>query len=259
MVQRILRGYNWKSLIVLALFVVLSVTVGFVWNDLLSRNLRVVNWFLIAIWVVVVLLLCWDVRPSQDLALASVALLGGFGFEWWGTNTHLWTYFTAEKPPLWILPAWPLAALATARVAVAVEWVLARRDWKWNIVYWVSMVLFYAAMIHFLLPAVRMTSTRLGIGLMLLVIATGKAPRRDVALFLAGTLLGILFEYWGTSRRCWTYYTGQIAPTVTVFAHGFAQVLYARTLTFFDWPLKRLDLPWSVRAREVPGPDDPPG
>ena len=53
-------------------------------------------------------------------------------------------------------------------------------------------------------------------------------PRRDVVAFLSGTALGVLLEYWGTSRGCWTYYTREVPPAVAVVAHGFAAVAFNR-------------------------------
>jgi CHASE2 domain-containing sensor protein len=124
------------------LLLLLYVAIGVRWNDLLKLNIGVVNWLLLAIWILMNALLCWDVRPSQDLALAVVALAGGWVFESWGTHTQLWSYFTGDKPPLWILPAWPVAALATARIAWAIESALAQRQMNFTIPYWLLMALF---------------------------------------------------------------------------------------------------------------------
>jgi hypothetical protein len=252
MFRCLLSGYDRSSLVPFALLVIVYITVGALWNDLLRQNLGVINWYLVAIWVTMNALLCWDVRPTQDIALALVGLVGGLGFEWWGTNTQLWSYFTAQKPPVWILPAWPVAALATARVAFALERVLSLRKANWQILYWVSMATFTGGMVHFLSPSIGMLSSRLVVGLIAGVIASSKAPRRDFSLFVAGSFLGIFLEYWGTSRNCWTYYTLETPPLITVAAHGFAQVVYARTLSGLEWSLRRAGLAWKIRAREYP-------
>ena len=244
------RGYDRKSLIALGFLMVLYVAIGVVWNDLLRQNLPVVNGFLIAIWITMNALLCWDVRPSQDVTLAIVALAGGWLFESWGTHTQLWWYFTGEKPPLWILPAWPVAALATARIAYALEAALAQRQMNFVIPYCLLMAAFAGSMIRFLWPSVETTSSQVAIVWIAGVIATGRAPRRDVWLFLAGSALGIFLEYWGTSRNCWTYYTREIPPPVTVAAHGFAQIVYARVLSGLEWGLRRLGFTWPTRAGE---------
>jgi hypothetical protein len=215
----------------------------------------VVNWFLIAIWLFMTALLCWDVRPSQDIALAVVATVGGFFFEYWGTNTNLWWYFTREKPPLFILPAWPVAALATARIVFAVDRVLIRWNLPWTVLYWAFTAVFALGMARFIRPSLHMAPTWVMCAVVGLVIVTGRSPRRDVSLLLAGMALGYFLEYWGTSRACWTYYTREIPPLVTVMAHGYAQIVFARTLGAMDWGLKRLGATWTVRFRDGSDPD----
>ncbi len=254
MLRFLLSRYDRWSLAALAAMVALYVTIPYVWNDLARQNLRVVNWFLIAIWLFMTALLCWDVRPAQDIALAAVALAGGALFEGWGTNTGLWTYFTGEKPPLWILPAWPVAALATARIVFAFDRVLIRWNLNWKVLYWALTAVFALGMGWFIRPSVTMASTWVMCGIVSLVIVTGRSPRRDVALVLAGMALGYFLEYWGTSRACWTYYTRQTPPLVTVMAQGFAQVVFARTLDAMDWVLSRLGAPWTVKARDGADP-----
>ena len=55
-----------------------------------------------------------DIR--KDALLIAVSFAGGFLIESWGTHTGLWSYYTGEKPPLWIIPAWPIATLAIERL-----------------------------------------------------------------------------------------------------------------------------------------------
>jgi hypothetical protein len=250
--------YDRWSLVALAGMVILYVTIPWIWNDLARQNLRVVNWFLIAIWLFMTALLCWDVRPTQDLALAVVALAGGAMFEGWGTNTGLWWYFTGEKPPLWILPAWPVAALATARIVFAFDRILIRWNLPWKALYWIFVAVFALGMARFIRPSVMMVPTWLMSGVLGVVIATGNSHRRDVSLLLAGMALGYFLEYWGTSRACWTYYTREVPPLVTVMAHGYAQVVFARTLDAMDWVVKRLGVSWTVRARDGAMPSEGP-
>jgi hypothetical protein len=49
-----------------------------------------------------------------------------------------------------------------------------------------------------------------------------------VLVFIAGTALGYFLELWGTTRECWTYYTGQTPPLFAVLAHGMAAVAFWR-------------------------------
>jgi len=251
MLRFLLSRYDRWSLVALVLMLALYVTIPFVWNDLARQNLQVVNWFLIAIWIFMSALLCWDVRPAQDMALAAVALAGGAMFEGWGTNTGLWWYFTGEKPPLWILPAWPVAALATARIVFAFDRVLIRWKLPWRALYWFFAVVFALGMARFIRPSLMMWPTWLMSGALVVVIVTGHSPRRDVSLLLAGMALGYFLEYWGTSRVCWTYYTREIPPLITVMAHGYGQVAFARILDAMDWGVKWLGVSWTVRARDA--------
>lgn len=251
MLRFFLSRYDRWSLVALALMAAVYITIPLVWKDLAAQNIQVVNWFLITIWVFMSALLCWDVRPARDTALAVVALAGGFLFEGWGTTTRLWSYFTGESPPLWILPAWPVAALATARIAFLLDRALMRLPAvNWNILYWLFVVVFAAGMARFIRPSLWMMPTWVMCAAVGLVIVTGRAPRRDVSLLVAGMALGYFLEYWGTSRACWTYYTRQVPPPVTVMAHGFAQVVFARTLSALDLVPRALGAAWTVRARD---------
>ncbi len=65
-------------------------------------------------------------------------------------------------------------------------------------------------------------------------------PDRDLVLFVAGAGMGVFLEYWGTSRKCWTYWTAEIPPPVAVFAHGFASIAFSRAVTLLDVGLGRL-------------------
>lgn len=258
MARSVLARYDRKSLAVLAMTALVYAGIGFFWSDLLRENLRVVNGYLVAIWVVMTALLCWDVRPSQDMALALAAMIGGWAFEWWGTHTGLWWYFTGEKPPLWILPAWPVAALATVRIGYGVEALLSRLNWNFRVGYLVLAAGFVLWMTLFLWPSVRMPAGWVALAALGAIAASGgwegRSARRDVSLFLAGLGLGIFLEYWGTSRNCWTYYTREVPPPVTAAAHGFAQIVYARVLTALDRLSRRLGFRWPVGPRQYPCP-----
>lgn len=255
MTRSVLARYDRKSVVVLVMAAFVYAGIGLFWNDLLRENLSVVNWYLVAIWIAMTALVCWDVRPSQDAALAVTALVGGWTFEWWGTHTGLWWYFTGEKPPLWILPAWPVAALATVRIAYGLEALLSRLGGNFRLAYWVLAAGFVLWMTRFLWPSVRMPATWVALAALVAIAATGgqeRWARRDVSLFLAGLALGIFLEYWGTSRNCWTYYTREVPPPVTAAAHGFAQIVYARVLAGLDRILQNLGFSWPVGPREYP-------
>jgi hypothetical protein len=228
-------GYNGKSVVAVMLVLALGGAIGFCEADLLRRNLSDINWLLIGLWAGMTALLCWKVQPARDLALAAVALAGGLAFEWWGTHTRLWCYFTGETPPAWILPAWPVAALASSRIALLLERVWSKARVNWQIPYWGAMLLFAVGMVWFIWPSLNLFLSKAACGLIVVVVVLGKRHRRDCCLFLGGACLGVLLEYWGTTRGCWTYYSGATPPLIAAAAHGFAQVCYARTLDAFAW------------------------
>jgi hypothetical protein len=58
--------------------------------------------------------------------------------------------------------------------------------------------------------------------------ATPGDRRLAVITFAAGSGLGYFLERWGTTRLCWTYYTGQAPPFFAIFAHGMAAIAFWR-------------------------------
>ena len=64
--------------------------------------------------------------------------------------------------------------------------------------------------------------------LCLLLILVPYDRRLALLTFAAGAGLGYFLERWGTTRECWTYYTGQTPPLFAVLAHGMAAVAFWR-------------------------------
>ena len=230
------QRYDRLSALAFALLVSLCVTVGYSFRDLLDANGQM-DWLLAGTWVAMAALLTWNVLPRRDLLLFAVGAVGGGVIEWWGTNTRLWSYFTAERPPLWILPAWPIAALSIDRMARLAERLLggfeARRGRSLELrslkaAYYVVVPVFVVSLLLFIRPSLDQLASRVVLAIVLLVTFVRPEPRRDLLLFAAGSLLGVFLEYWGTSRECWTYYTHQVPPPVAIFAHGFASIAFAR-------------------------------
>jgi hypothetical protein len=58
----------------------------------------------------------WGADIRSDSVIVAIGFVGGLVIESWGTQTHLWTYYTLERPPLWIIPAWPIASLSIDRL-----------------------------------------------------------------------------------------------------------------------------------------------
>lgn len=221
-------GWDRKSLIALGLLVSVGALVGYRWSDLIDPS-GGMDWLLLGTWLWMAAMLTWSVSLRRDLVFLAVGFAGGGVIEWWGTNTRLWTYFTLERPPLWILPAWPIATLAIDRMARILDRGLGRvQEPKFFLAYWVFMPSFVVSMIAFARHTVGIGATQVVIALMAGVTLACRDPRRDFTLFAAGSALGIFLEYWGTSRQCWVYYTGQVPPPVAAVAHGFAAVAFAR-------------------------------
>lgn len=226
--------YDRRSLVALAVLVLTGAAVGYRWSDLIDVD-GGMDWLLAGIWLWMAALLTWNVRPRRDLVVLAVGLGGGGFIEWWGTQTQLWHYFTAERPPLWILPAWPVAALSIDRLAHFLDLARGRAEVLrpvpssfYRVAYWLLLPGYMLWMFAFMGPTWNTTASRVVGVLMLAVVLRSKHHRRDVVMFAAGSLLGFFLEYWGTSRECWTYYTAQVPPAVAVFAHGFAAVVFAR-------------------------------
>ena len=266
-------SYDRRSLLALALLITTGSAVGYHWSDLLDAN-GSMDWLLGATWLLMAALLCLGVNARRDLLLLAVGLCGGTVIEWWGTNTLLWSYFTDERPPPWILPAWPIAALTIDRLARLLErpvLALERRrrrafgERSFRVFYFAVLPAFVVALFAFVWPSLQKPATQ--VVLVIVAFVTLRCPnaRRDAFLFVAGSALGVLLEYWGTSRQCWTYYTQEVPPPVTVFAHGFASVAFARVHAFaerlLDGALDRLTgnprIPADAALRRASC--DPPG
>jgi hypothetical protein len=227
----VLERYGRRSLGALGLLVLVGSAVGYRWSDLVDTS-GVLDQLLFAIWVGMAAAITWNVRPRYDLRLVLVGAVGGGMIEWWGTNTGLWSYFTNERPPLWILPAWPAAALTIDRGRALLDRLVDQHGPRpirpFRVAYYLLLPGFAVCMLRFLAPSLGRGASWVVVGLMTLVVLRCPAPRRDVLLFVSGTVAGLFLEYWGTSRECWTYYTRQIPPPVAVAAHGFASVAFAR-------------------------------
>ncbi|MCK6504210.1 hypothetical protein L6R53_12550 [Myxococcota bacterium] len=230
-------GYDRRSLVALAGLFAVYTAVGVNWFHLLDLS-RGMDWLLAGIWAFMTAVLCWDIRASRDVPLVIVAFFGGLVIEAWGTQTSLWRYFTAERPPIWILPAWPVAALTIDRIYRLLQAVVP--PWRLGAVYAVGVPLFVLAMTRFLWPSIDQSWSQVVVALMIGVTLTPGDRREEVLLFTAGSLLGVFLEYWGTSRRCWTYYTGQVPPLEAIFAHGFASLAFLRGTRALGWARTRL-------------------
>lgn len=194
-----------------------------------SRPLWIqVDLLLIGIFAALSLLITAGADLRADARIIAVGLAGGLVIESWGTQTALWTYYTFERPPLWILPAWPLASLAIDRL-VRLLGLLTPARLPARALYWVVFPGFYALMLAFVQPTLDRSLTLAALFLCAFLILTPTDHRTALLTFAAGAGLGYFLELWGTTRACWTYYTLQTPPLFAVLAHGMAAVAFWRT------------------------------
>jgi hypothetical protein len=172
-------------------------------------------------------------RPDlkADARIVLVGLAGGLVIESWGTQTELWTYYTLERPPLWIIPAWPVASLAIDRLYRLLGHLVPAQRTPGALVglYWLTFGSFYPLMLAFVWPTLDKSLTIAALLLCALLILSPTDHRVAVLTFVAGTGLGYFLERWGTTRECWTYYTRELPPVFAVLAHGMAAVAFWRT------------------------------
>ncbi|MBV6401325.1 MAG: hypothetical protein CNIPEHKO_01624 [Anaerolineales bacterium] len=213
------------------------------WNDAWWRTM---DWLLLGIFGFMTVTIIARANLKTDLLIIFVGVCGGLAIESWGTQTNLWHYYTAERPPLWIIPAWPIASLSIDRITRAILFLTTKdtkvtRDLKKNsFVYFVSFVLnfktlywivfasFLTLMLVFVAPTFDKSFTWLALLLSILLILTPTDHRYAILTFIAGSGLGYYLELWGTTRECWTYYTFQTPPLFAVLAHGMAAVAFWR-------------------------------
>ena len=199
---------------------------------------RYIDWLLIGIFGFMSITIIARADLKTDLLIIFVGLCGGLAIESWGTQTNLWHYYTAERPPLWIIPAWPIAGLSIDRITRFLNYAVRRiqssfqsletLDSLLKFFYWLVFAAFLSLMLVFVAPTFDKSYTWLSLGLCVLLILTPTDHRFALLTFLAGTGLGYYLELWGTTRQCWTYYTFQTPPLFAVLAHGMAAVAFWR-------------------------------
>jgi len=241
---------RWRSLLdsmrftgssgyMLSAFALLALVIGYVWWPLAKTYFAYVaageniwarmDWLLIGIFSFISVLIMLGADLRKDAVLFLVGLAGGLVIEGWGTQTQIWTYFTHERPPLWIIPAWGLANLSIFRL-VKFQSAVAPQETPllYRSLYWIIFPVFLAMMVHFVWPTLDKSFTVLALIAVTFIMLTPTNYRLAVLIFIAGTGLGYFFERWGTTRHCWNYYTGQTPPPFSVLAHGLAAVAFWR-------------------------------
>ena len=253
LIHRALKNlWTRDSNILLGGFFVTVILIIYIWWPLAQEYLAYVDWngpwwhymdwLLLGIFGFMSITIISRANLKTDLLIIFVGICGGLAIESWGTQTNLWHYYTAERPPLWIIPAWPIASLSIDRITRGLDFGLrslltfARQrnqsqetlDSIFKILYWLTFVSFLSLMLIFVAPTFDKSFTWLSLGLCILLILTPTNHRFALLTFIAGSGLGYYLELWGTTRECWTYYTNQTPPLFAVLAHGMAAVAFWR-------------------------------
>jgi hypothetical protein len=245
--KQIFSFFRWTraSYVLFSSFLLLLFLIGYVWWPLLEEYLsyynpqvslwRQIDWLLIGNFLFMTLMIMANADIKADLPVIVIGLLGGLAIEGWGTQTSLWTYYTNERPPLWIIPAWPIASLAIDRLYRLIKLGTAKVPEKIvNTFYWILFPAFLALMVVFIVPTLNMSLTILSLILCVFLVLTPVDHRAAVLIFIAGSGLGYFLELWGTTRLVWIYYTQQTPPLFAVFAHGMAAVAFWRVLKLYQ-------------------------
>jgi hypothetical protein len=247
-----IMGWTRSSYYLVSAFLLTVFLIAYVWWPLAVEALAYVDWdgywwlyfdwLLVGIFVVMSFLIMAGADLKVDAWIIFVGFVGGLVIESWGTQTDIWWYYTAERPPMWIIPAWPIASLSIDRlVRLLRKWFPApipldpRPGAKapfsiYKMAYWLVFPAFFVLMLAFVWPSVDKSLTIMAIILVGFLILTPTDHRVAVLTFIAGSGLGVFLEYWGTTRECWIYYTLVKPPLFAVLAHGMAAVAFWRTI-----------------------------
>jgi len=232
-------GWTRSSYFLMSAFLAIILLIMVVWWPLVEANLAYldrsrplwvqVDWLLLGNFAAMSLLIMAGADIRADALIVLVGLAGGLAIEGWGTQTELWTYFTVERPPLWIIPAWPIASLSIDRLTCYLQRLVAAPRLKlFTLLYWMVFPTFYLLMLVFVWHTLDKSLTVMALIACALMIATPTDRRLAVLTFAAGAGLGYFLELWGTTRYCWMYYTRQTPPLFAVLAHGMAAVAFWR-------------------------------
>lgn len=241
------KFWTRDSSILLGGFFITIILIMYIWWPLAEEYLkyvdwhgqwwRYIDWLLLGIFGFMSLTIISRANLKTDALIIFVGICGGLAIESWGTQTNLWHYYTAERPPLWIIPAWPIASLSIDRITRFLNWAVDQVNSRvkptihqssFIIFYWIIFASFLSLMLVFVSPTFDKSYTWLSLGLCILLIFTPTDTRYALLTFLAGAGLGYFLEVWGTTRECWIYYTNQTPPLFAVLAHGMAAVAFWR-------------------------------
>lgn len=258
--QKIVDFFGWTrhSLYMMAGFLVTLLLIVVIWWPLYQEVLdfiekynipwtALIDWLLIGIFLAMSLLITRHADFRQDWLIIVVGLFGGLAIEGWGTQTELWRYYTAERPPLWIIPAWPVASLCIDRLMTMLDgWLPPGLEREFQALHWLVYPAFYVLMLLFVWPTLDKSLTVAALVACALMIIKPVDARAMVLAFVAGAGLGYFLELWGTTRLTWMYYTGEQPPLFAVLAHGMAAAAFWRAAQIVRLLLANFNLPISI-------------
>jgi hypothetical protein len=258
------RFWTHDSSILLGGFFLVIFLIIYIWWPLAEEVLsyvdwngpwwRYMDWLLLGVFFFMFITIVARANLKTDILIVFVGICGGLAIESWGTQTNLWHYYTAERPPLWIIPAWPIASLSIDRITRFLNWVIGRNKSTilhslFLILYWLTFASFLTLMLVFVSPTFDKSYTILSLALCILLIFTPTDYRYTFLTFVAGAGLGYYLELWGTTRECWTYYTFQTPPLFAVLAHGMAAVVFWRAGLVVKMIGGRVRAGWTRQAK----------
>jgi len=277
-IRRVFALFGWTnaSNVLLGGFFLIVFLIAYIWWPLAEQVIAYVDWggqwwlyfdwLLVGIFLFMTLTIITHADLHRDLLIVFVGMCGGLVIEAWGTQTNLWHYFTAERPPLWIIPAWPMASLSIDRITRLLNWGIEKVNikpkeanplvftlFRWG--YWIIFIGFFGLMLYFVAPTFNKPYTIMALLLCVAIIATPTDYRYAVLTFLAGTGLGYFLELWGTTRLCWTYYTFQTPPFFAILAHGMAAVAFWRAGLMVRVVWEKLVSRLHLRTGNAPDPE----
>ena len=277
-IRRVFALFGWTnaSNVLLGGFFLIVFLIAYIWWPLAEQVIAYIDWggqwwlyfdwLLVGIFLFMTLTIIARADLHRDLLIVFVGMCGGLVIEAWGTQTNLWHYFTAERPPLWIIPAWPMASLSIDRITRLLNWGIEKVNikpkeasplvftlFRWG--YWIIFIGFFGLMLYFVAPTFNKPYTIMALLLCVAIIATPTDYRYAVLTFLAGTGLGYFLELWGTTRLCWTYYTFQTPPFFAILAHGMASVAFWRAGLIVRVVWEKLVSRLHLRTGNAPDPE----
>ena len=145
----------------------------------------------------------WKPRPAHDAAVLVLGLAAGWAAEAWGTRLGLWHYYTGERPPLWIVPAWPLGAALIDRLGERARSRFGRAP---AAAYWGTALAVTAGCLAFSGPWLGAPAGWLGAAAVAAALFSSRDPGADAWPLWAGLACVFFADLWGTTNGCWAYW-----------------------------------------------------